>query len=191
MSTPPARRSSSATSRLLSEASTRPCPDRKFTCAYQGITVDCADLYESTLGCQYLDITGIPSGDYTLRVTIDPLDKIAELDDTNNVVTVPVTISRDACEEPTPIPPGGGTVTGTTSGANTQAGTCGESDHSPERAFVWTPTSSGPAKFETCSTTDTRFDTVLYVRSGSCNGTQLACNDDGPCAPPRAAPGSR
>ncbi len=70
------------------------CATPVYTCTNQGITAGCADLYGANLGCQYLDITGVPSGTYTLRVTIDPFGRIAELSETNNVVQQPVTITR-------------------------------------------------------------------------------------------------
>jgi hypothetical protein len=47
----------------------------------------------------------------------------------------------------------------------------------PEQVYTWTPDVSGTATVATCGA-GTTFDTVLYVRSGSCAGTQLACNDD-------------
>src|SRR5438067_4320346 len=78
----------------------------------------------------------------------------------------------------TVIPPAGGAVTGTTSGASAYSGTCASSPtaNAPEAVFSWTPTVSGSATFSTCSS-NTRFDTVLYVRS-SLGGSELACNDD-------------
>jgi hypothetical protein len=55
-----------------------------FDCGFQGLTAGCEDLYSRTLGCQYIDVTGLVSGDYVLRVTADPEDKIPESDETNN-----------------------------------------------------------------------------------------------------------
>jgi hypothetical protein len=69
--------------------------------------------------------------------------------------------------------------TGTTSGASTVAGTCASSNNAPERVFAWTPAVSGAAQIATCSSTDTNYDSVVYVRSGSCSsGPEVACNDD-------------
>jgi cysteine-rich repeat protein len=84
----------------------------------------------------------------------------------------------NACAAPTVIPPGGATVAGTTSGTNTLAGTCAATDAAPEQVFAWTPAISGTATIQTCGGA-TNFDTVLYLRNGSCGtGTQIACNDD-------------
>ncbi len=75
------------------------------------------------------------------------------------------------------LPAEGGTFTGTTSGASGQRGTCGFSDKGPEAIFRWTPTASGPATIATCGSA-TLYDTVLYMRSGTCGGPELGCNDD-------------
>ena len=84
----------------------------------------------------------------------------------------------DPCENPTPLPPPGGTFAGTTTGASFHAGTCGSSGTAPEKVFEWVPPASGMATIQTCGA-GTLFDTVLYVRRESCGtGQQLACNDD-------------
>jgi hypothetical protein len=64
-----------------------------YDCDYQGLQVGCEDLYPAYLGCQYIDVTGVPPGDYTLRVTADPENKIPEEDETNNASSYPVTIA--------------------------------------------------------------------------------------------------
>jgi hypothetical protein len=162
------------------------CPVRRYSCSNQGISAGCADVYHASLGCQYLDVTGVPPGDYVLRVTIDPFGRIAELDETNNVASVLVLIPAGSggagpggsgCTSPTVVPAGGGVVTGTTAGTGTLAGTCGASAASPEQVFQWTPARSGTATIQTCGS-GTNYDSVVYLRSGSCNGAQLACNDD-------------
>ena len=38
------------------------------------------------LGCQYVDVTLVPDGAYTLRVTVDPLDRFIEVSEANNVI---------------------------------------------------------------------------------------------------------
>jgi hypothetical protein len=159
------------------------CANPRYSCDNQGISAGCADVYDSSLGCQYLDITDIPAGDYTLRVTVDPFSRIAELNEGNNVISVPVTIpgaSANACTNPQVIPALGGVVTGSTSGTGggSLSGSCGNTGASPEKVFQWTPSVSGTATIQTCGAS-TNFDTVLYMRSGSCQaGSQVACNDD-------------
>jgi hypothetical protein len=45
----------------------------------------------------------------------------------------------------------------------------------PEAVIVWTAPWSGSFVFDTWGST---YDTVLSLRSGGCNGVELACNDD-------------
>src|SRR5262249_31641191 len=155
------------------------CATPFYTCDFQGITAGCADVYSFDLGCQYLDVTGVPDGNYTLRVTVDPFGRIPELDETNNVATLAVTLgSGDTCAGVTDVPAEGGIVNGTTSGTSAQAGTCAaQSGAAPDQMFRWTPLTSGTATVSTCGA-GTAFDTVLYVRQGSCTGPEIACNDD-------------
>src|SRR5437763_1396429 len=85
-----------------------------------------------------------------------------------------------SCSSPTVLPAQGGTFGGTTSGTNALAGSCGASGTAPEQVFQWTPAVSGTATIQTCGA-GTTFDTVLYLRSGTCaSGPEVAagCNDD-------------
>jgi glucose/arabinose dehydrogenase len=76
------------------------------------------------------------------------------------------------------IPPGGGVIMGTTSGASARTAQCvSSSARAPEAILSWTPSVSGLARLETCGA-GTRFDTVLYVAPSSSGANQLACNDD-------------
>jgi hypothetical protein len=67
-----------------------------FDCSLQGIGQGCADNYGSSLECQWVDITDVPDGSYTLRVTLNAGLAIAEVDYNNNVVEVPLEITHDA-----------------------------------------------------------------------------------------------
>ena len=98
---------------------------------------------------------------------------------TTTTTTTSTTIaSSGSCSSPTVIPSQGGTFTGATSGTSTLAGGCGVTSGSPEKVFQWTPTVSGTATVQTCGS-GTTFDTVLYMRSGTCGGgAEVACNDD-------------
>ncbi len=69
----------------------------KYTCQFQGIQKDWSDIYESTLPCQWVDITGVPGGDYQLEVRVNFDHILAETDFTNNDTVVPVTIPGDSC----------------------------------------------------------------------------------------------
>jgi len=52
------------------------------------LSAGCADFYGSGLGCQYVDITDVKPGDYTLRVELNPLRTISEVNYLNNVQVV-------------------------------------------------------------------------------------------------------
>ena len=67
----------------------------QFDCENQGISKGWADTYASHLDCQWIDVTGIPPGDYVLEVRVNPAQILAELDYTNNVARVPVTLPDD------------------------------------------------------------------------------------------------
>jgi len=73
-------------------------------------------------------------------------------------------------------------MTHPTSGTGTLTGSCGSSGSSGERVYRWTPATSGQATLQTCGG-GTGYDTLVYLRSGTCTGAEVACNDDTPgCA---------
>jgi hypothetical protein len=67
-------------------------PAARYTCSNQGIQAGWADIYSSNLSGQWIDITGLPAGSYSLEITIDPMNLIDELDETNNLTRVNVTV---------------------------------------------------------------------------------------------------
>lgn len=93
--------------------------------------------------------------------------------------TFTATPAAGDCSGTIRIPAEGGVFTGTTRGASALRGGCTLTDNSPEQVFEWTPPASGPAVIETCGGA-TSFDTVLYLRGGSCEdaGSEVTCNDD-------------
>lgn len=66
--------------------------ESKFFCEDQGIQVGWSDIYDGGLPGQWIDITGVPAGEYDLEITINPEHIIDEADYSNNTTTVPVTI---------------------------------------------------------------------------------------------------
>lgn len=71
--------------------------DPRFGCSFdgsieQGISAGWADYYSSVLSCQWIDISDVTPGDYTLRVRLNVDQIIAESDYSNNVTEIPVTI---------------------------------------------------------------------------------------------------
>ncbi|XP_066927214.1 lysyl oxidase homolog 2B-like [Clytia hemisphaerica] len=62
---------------------------KRYNCtgkADQGISVGCADNYKFNIDCQWIDVTGLQYGEYTLRVIVNPIRKALESDYLNNVV---------------------------------------------------------------------------------------------------------
>lgn len=66
-------------------------------------------------------------------------------------------------------------ASGTTSGSGNDDAAC--SGDGPDVRFGWFAPSTGMYQFDLCESEE-NWDSVMYVRSGSCSGTQLACNDD-------------
>lgn len=67
-------------------------PSARYTCSNQGIQAGWADVYSSNLSGQWIDITGVPAGNYVLEITMDPMNVIDETDETNNTGRLNVTI---------------------------------------------------------------------------------------------------
>ncbi len=69
-----------------------------YDCANQGISRGYADIYESDLPCQWIDVTDVAPGDYTLRLSLNPprddwaVPLLNERRYDNNTVEVAVTI---------------------------------------------------------------------------------------------------
>ena len=61
-------------------------------CGYQGISAGWADVYHRGLDCQWIDITGVPSGRYVLEVVINPAHVIQEGNYSNNAARAQVTV---------------------------------------------------------------------------------------------------
>jgi hypothetical protein len=82
------------------------CAHPQYDCGNQGITVGCVDVYSAGLPCQYVDITdaNLPDGDYTLRVTQDPQNVIAEANESNNVATATVHLGPPSIPPPPTCP---------------------------------------------------------------------------------------
>jgi hypothetical protein len=67
-------------------------PRARYSCTEQGLQPGWADTYGDDVDCQWLDVTDVASGAYTLRVTVNPEGVLPDSDLTNNVFTLPVSI---------------------------------------------------------------------------------------------------
>ncbi|HSS02155.1 MAG TPA: lysyl oxidase family protein [Kofleriaceae bacterium] len=67
-------------------------PFPHYLCTDQGLSRGWADVYDIDVACQWLDITDVVPGTYTLRITVNPEGVIEESDTTNNVFTKQVSL---------------------------------------------------------------------------------------------------
>ncbi len=61
----------------------------------QGISVGWADIYESYLPGQWIDVTDIPAGQYWLESTADPKNYLRESNESNNTTRIKVTLDHE------------------------------------------------------------------------------------------------
>jgi hypothetical protein len=86
---------------LLDLAQTDPAAGpRKFHCGFQGISRGWSDIYDGSLDCQWVDVTALTAGDYTLRIRLNPDQILPESDYTNNVAEIPFNIGNPQVIDP-------------------------------------------------------------------------------------------
>jgi hypothetical protein len=59
-------------------------PSHGYSCNVQGISVGWSDFYDRGLPCQWVDVTDLASGTYTLEVVVDASHVLPDVDPTNN-----------------------------------------------------------------------------------------------------------
>ncbi len=62
----------------------------RFTCTDQGLQVGWADVYNGGLPCQWIDVTDVPPGQYTLKVSVNPSQQIPESNYSNDTLLIDV-----------------------------------------------------------------------------------------------------
>jgi hypothetical protein len=60
----------------------------------QGINVGMADYYGPALPDQFVDVTGLAPGEYTVEIAVDPDNVIVEADESNNLVSFEISLSE-------------------------------------------------------------------------------------------------
>jgi hypothetical protein len=162
-------------------------PIAMYTCDFQGISAGWADVYVSDLPCQWIDITTLPPGPYTLRIEVDPANRIPEANESNNVATAFVYIDP-VCSAPPANDDFGAaqsldgrvfTLMGS-NGCGTREG--GEPKHASLTGggsvwYRWIPSYTGIAQITTQGST---LDTLLGVYRGNTLNSlvTLGANDD-------------
>jgi len=79
-------------------------PQRRYNCDNQGIQWGWADVYTADLDCQWIDVTDVPGGHYTLELEVNPDRLLTESNYANNVASVGVDIPAFPTATPTPTP---------------------------------------------------------------------------------------
>jgi hypothetical protein len=157
-----------------------------YSCTDQGIQVGWGDLYDSTLDGQWIDVTGLPNGNYTMELEANPQGIIQEANYSNNVIHVPIQIGNpnapplnDNFASAQALLGGFATVPGNTANATKEAG---EPNHAGNAGghsiwFTWTAPST---KAVTIDTINSSFNTLLAVYTGNAVNalTLVVSNDD-------------
>jgi hypothetical protein len=163
-------------------------PEKKYGCSYQGIQAGWADTYTTGLPCQYIDITGVPPGNYVLQMIVNPDNLIPESNTANNETRVPLVIPPTGC----PTTPPNDNFTNAlmipqTPFSFSEFNNCatkepGEPNHAGNSGghsvwFSWTPVTNETAVI---NTRNSDFDTVLAVYTGNAVSQlkSVASNDD-------------
>jgi hypothetical protein len=147
----------------------------QYDCDDQGIQRGWADNYDASLDCQWVDVTDVAPGDYTLRIAINEMEIITELDYENNVAEVSVTVPPDM-PDPDPTLACEGTETGVWRNCGFAIeGDAGRTCTPGERVGVGCGTG--------CMLGSCSGDTVLRVCDGSepCGSRDSLANDDDGC----------
>src|SRR5205809_427368 len=156
----------------------------KYDCGNQGIQQGWGDVYDSTLDGQWIDITGVPDGSYTLEMEVNPEHRLPESNYNNNITRIQITIgnarpANDNFVDAQGLSGSSASVSGTSVGASKEAG---EPNHAGNPGghsvwYVWTAPSS---RTVTVDTVGSSFDTLLAVYTGSSVSalTTVTSNDD-------------
>ncbi|HEY2952542.1 MAG TPA: lysyl oxidase family protein [Verrucomicrobiae bacterium] len=156
-------------------------------CNVQGIQSGWADIYGGAqTPCQWIDITAVHPGLYTLEMEIDPAHLLSETDESNNITRLAVAI-----DAPCAVAPANDAfsaaqlITGSTAfilgGNGCATNDPGEPHHAGNIGghsvwYRWTAPANGPTVITTQGST---FDTLLAVYHGSAlNSLALDAQDD-------------
>ncbi len=164
----------------------------KYTCNNQGIQKGWGDLYDSTLDGQWIDITGLPDGNYVIEVEANPQGIIQETSYANNLTQIPITIGNassppmnDNFASTQPLLGTFVNVSGLNQNATKQAGEPNHAGNAGGKSlwYQWTAIDTKPVTIDTIGSS---FNTLLAVYTGTSLGTLslVASNDDiGPGTP--------
>jgi hypothetical protein len=156
----------------------------KYDCGNQGIQKGWGDVYDSSLDGQWIDITGVPDGNYTLEMEVNPRHTLPESDYGNNITRLPITIgnarpANDNFADAQGLSGSSASVNGTNVGATRESG---EPNHAGNTGghsvwYFWTAPSGNPVTIDTIGSS---FNTLLAVYTGGSVSalTAVTSNDD-------------
>jgi hypothetical protein len=157
-----------------------------YHCGYQGIQRGWSDVYHSRLPCQFIDITGVAPGDYTLHVVLNENQSLEELSYANNVVDVPVTIGSAELAGPTEDCPAELAAHATT-GSHRECGWTKQQTYSCTPGVELRIGCSSCNSIGTCTGDPMIRVCDASVPGGNCtDSSRLAANDDSCSLCPRA-----
>jgi hypothetical protein len=139
----------------------------RFSCEFLGLAKGSSEIFDVSSECQWLDITGVPPGQYTLRLSVNPDRHLRELSYDNNTFDVPVSLTAPDLLAACPGPNDRRVF------SVSALRDCGWSSHPPQ--------SCAPGTLVDLGCPDCMGDTVLRVCEGTepCTSDQaLASGDD-------------
>jgi len=138
----------------------------------QGMSVGWADVYSGTLMDQWIDVTDVPPGRYWLEASVDPENRVLELNESNNVARILVDLGGLAAPPNdnfanavvlTGISVG---ALGSNANATKEAGEPVHGTANTGGASIWYRWTAPSNMTATISTEGSGFDTVLAVYTG-------------------------
>ena len=149
--------------------------DPEYSGLVQGMSIGWADVYSGTLLDQWIDITGITPKRYWLEASVDPLNRVIESNESNNVVRILVDLTYVGT---TNVPndnftnavvlmgPTAG-VTGANVGASKEPGEPEHKLNNAGGASIWYRWTAPSNMIAVVSTEGSSIDTVIAVYTGS------------------------
>lgn len=162
-------------------------PNRRYDCNYQGIQKGWADVYTEDTPCQWIDVTGLAAGNYTLEMETNPNRSLPESDYSNNMAAIPISLSDDCGAVPANDSFSNANVIPRSPFSFRTYNACaskepGEPNHAGNVGgnSIWYRGTALANTVIQLSTEGSDFDTLLAVYTGSSvnNLTLVASNDD-------------
>lgn len=162
---------------------------KRFNFDHQGLRGGWMQKVQSYWACQFIDITDIPPGDYSVDVVVDPWNRIPETREDNNRVTFPVTVTpmcqgtpaNDNRQNAIELQGAVATVVTRNECATAEPGERRHFRASPPSRSIWFRWTAPYTGDVSVSTQGSSFDTVLEVQgpaTNGVNGPSIASDDD-------------